>query len=154
VSSNPFRGAFPHQHRDPRSLVERIQAQLAERIAEAVDMAALTLMVELRQHHGRPAPETTNDADRQEFEQLSADVLAHLHGAFLSELGADERAELERAEAAQTSLRERYLSGQVLLARRLSDYWQRFEIHQAAFAETRLASPPKNEGWLARLFKS
>ena len=154
MSSNPFRGAFPHQHRDPRGLAERIEAQLAERIAEAVDMAALKLMVELRQHHGRPAPETSNDADRQEFERLSADVLAHLHGAFQTELSGADRAELDRAEAVAKDLRERYLSGQVLLARRLSDYWQRFEIHQAQFAESRLAAPPKKDGWLTRLFRS
>ena len=55
MSPSPFPGAFPHQHHDPRGLVERIEAQLRERIAEAVEMAGLTLMVDLRQRQGRPA---------------------------------------------------------------------------------------------------
>ena len=100
MSSEPFRGAFPHQHRDPRNLSERIQAQLGERIAEAVDMAALKLMVDVRQQHGRPAPETSSSADRQEFEELGAGLLAHLHQAFLAEITPSDRAEVERATTA------------------------------------------------------
>ena len=67
----PPSGAFPHQHDDPRGLVERIEAQLRDRITEALDMAGLKLMVDLRQRQGRPAPETSSDADRREFEQIA-----------------------------------------------------------------------------------
>jgi hypothetical protein len=154
MSSNPFRGAFPHQHHDPRTLSERIQAQLGERIAEAVDMAALKLMVDVRERHGRPAPETTSAADRQEFEELSAGLLAHLHHAFLAEIPPADRAEVERATAAAPDARPNLLDGQVLLARRLPDYWQRFEAHEAEYARARLADPPRRDGWLSRLFRS
>ena len=68
--------------------MERIQAQLRERIEEAVEMAGLGLMVELRRHHGRPAPDTDSAADRKEFEETSRALLAHLRSAFHAELAA------------------------------------------------------------------
>ena len=56
----PHKGAFPHQHGDTRGLLERIEAQLRERIEEAIEMAALKLMVDTRAQTGRPAPESTS----------------------------------------------------------------------------------------------
>jgi hypothetical protein len=152
VTPAPPSGAFPHQHDDPRGLVERIEAQLRDRIAEALDMAGLNLMVDLRQHQSRPAPETSSDADRREFEQIVADLLTHVRDALYVEIAADERAELERAEAAQPKPAEKLLAGQVLLARRLPDYWQRFETHVASYGKARLDMPGPGSGWLSRLF--
>jgi hypothetical protein len=152
VSANPYPGAFPHQHHDRRGLVERIEAQLRERIEEAVDMAGLKLMVDLRQRHGRAAPDASSETDRRESERIAAELLAHVRDAFLAELTADERVELERVEAGNPGRREGLLAGQVFLARRLPDYWQRFEAHQAAYAAARLEAPPSRQGWLSRLF--
>ena len=47
-------GAFGHQHGDPRNLAERIEAQLRERIEEAMEMAALELMVGVRAESRTP----------------------------------------------------------------------------------------------------
>jgi hypothetical protein len=154
VTAAPPSGAFPHQHGDPRGLVERIEAHLRERIAEAVDMASLKLMVDLRQRQGRPAPETTSDADRREFEKLASDLLAHLREAFHADLTSEERAALEQAEAAQSKPEEQRFAGQVFLARRLPDYWQRFEAHVAVYEKTRLetSSPGTGSSWLSKLF--
>ena len=151
MTSTPSHGAFPHQHHDPRGLVARIEAQIRERLEEAVEMAGLKLMVDLRARDGRPAPETSSEADRREFEAIAAALLAHLRGAFHAELGDSERADLERTEADQPTERERWLAGQVLLARRLPDYWQRVERYQVAYAETRLEAPPPKASWLGRL---
>jgi hypothetical protein len=147
-------GAFPHQHGDPRGLLERIQAQLRERIEEAVEMAGLNLMVELRRAHGRPAPETSSEADRREFEETAADLLRYLREAFAATLDPDGLARLQRAESAESDARARLLAGQVFLARQLPDYWQRFEAYQAAYFEAQLAAPPARGGWLGRLFGS
>jgi len=152
VSPSPFPGAFPHQHHDPRGLVERIEAQVRERIVEAVELAGLKLMVDLRQRQGRPAPETSSEADRRDFEQTAVELLSHVGSAFRDELAAEERAEMEQAEAGHEGPRESLLAGQVFLARRLPDYWQRFEVHQAAYARARLQTPPAREGWRGRLF--
>ena len=150
MTDGPFRGAFPHQHGDPRSLVERITAQLRERIQEAIELAGLELMVELRRRHGRPAPETSSAADRAEFADTARDLLDHLRGAFRTELSPEDRVDLDRAEAGPPGT-DCALSGQVWLARRLPDYWQRFEAHRARYAQARLDAPAPRTGWLGRI---
>lgn len=150
---NPFRTTgLRHGTDDPRGLRERIEAQLTERIDEAVEMAALHLLVEHRKRYHRPAPESDSREDRDEFAALAADLLAYLGEAFEAELTADQRRELEGARAAGGDARARGLRGQVLLSRLLPDYWQRFEVHRAAHAEARLASPGRSGGLLKRLF--
>jgi hypothetical protein len=152
MSERPFSGAFPHQHGDPRGLIERIQAQLRDRIEEAVEMAALDLLVNLRRRDGRPAPESSSTADRKEFEDTARRLLAHLGEAFRAEASEAQRADLARAEAKAEDGR-RLIEGQVFLARQLPDYWQRFEQHRTAYARARLESPPARAGWLGRLLR-
>lgn len=150
---NPFRTTgLRHGTDDPRGLRERIEAQLTERIEEAVEMAALHLLVELRKRHERPAPESDSREDRDEFAMLAADLLAYLGKAFEAELSADQRRELDRARAAGADARARELRGQVSLSRQLPDYWQRFEAHRAAYSEARLTSYDRPGGLFKRLF--
>jgi len=151
MSEWPLRGAFPHQHGDARGLMERIHAQLRERIEEAVEMAALKLMVDLRAATARPAPESTSTADRAEFETGARALLAWLREVYVAELPPDLRPPFDEAEAAAGDDPARLLIGQVWLARRLPDYWQRFERYQRQYAEQRLATPD-GPGWLKRLF--
>jgi hypothetical protein len=151
VSEWPGRGAFPHQHGDARGLIERIEAQLRERLEEAVEMVALKLMVDLRAATGRPAPETTSTADRAEFEAGARALLAWLRDAYAAELPPDLRPSFDEAEASAAGQPARLLEGQVWLARRLPDYWQRFERYQSEYAAQRLADPSR-PGWLKRLF--
>lgn len=152
-AGSPFRGAFPHQHGDPQSLRERIDAQLRERIEEAVEMAALELMVEGRRHQQRPLPDEGNARDRAEFHATAEEFLEHLDQAFRVALPpADAEALEAAARAASDQLYARRLAGQVLLAKRLPDYWQRFETHRAALAAARLGSA-QSAGWLRRVFR-
>jgi hypothetical protein len=153
MTDTPPRGAFPHQHQDPRGLGERIRDQLRARIEEAVEMAALKAMVDARARLGRPAPESSNEADRREFEESAGALLIHLHDAFRAEFGVAERTELERAQAGHQSERERLLAGQVFLARTLPDYWQRFEAYRIAYGENRLQSEAARTGWRQRFFR-
>ena len=129
----------------------RIEAQLRERIEEALEMAALKLMVDARAQTGRPAPESTSGADRAEFEATVRALLARLHEQFVAELPDDARARLEAAETSATDAPARLLAGHVLLARQLPDYWQRFERYQREDAERYLAEA-RRPGWLKRLF--
>jgi hypothetical protein len=152
---NPFHTkGLRHGTNDPRGLLERIEAQLAERIEEAVEMAALELLVELRKRHQRAAPASDSQADRAEFQLLSADLLGYLREAFTAEMPAEGRAALARAEAGGSGERDRALRSQVFLAKQLPDYWQRFEGHRAAHATARLSAPPPPAGLLKRLFGS
>ena len=153
MRDHPFKTTgLRHGTDDPRGLIERIDAQLAERIEEAVEMAALHLLVELRKRHNRPAPETDSRPDREEFQALANDLLTHLGRAFEAGLDAARRGELERARAEGADPRARDLRGQIFLARQLPDYWQRLEAYRAAHAEAHLAEPPPAAGFLKRLF--
>jgi hypothetical protein len=151
---NPFKTTgLRHGTDDPRGLIERIDAQLAERIEEAVEMAALGLLVDLRKRHNRPAPETDSRSDREEFRLMAEDLLVYLGRAFESGLGPEQSAGLQLARAEGTNPRARELRGQIFLARLLPDYWQRLEAHRAAYAESRLTAPPPT-GFLKRLLGS
>ena len=153
MTDHPFRTTgLRHGTGDPRGLLERIDEQLAERIEEAVEMAALHLLVELRKRHNRTAPETDSHADREEFQALAGDLLVHLGRAFEACLDAEHRPDLERARAVGADPRARELRGQIFLARQLPDYWQRLEVYRAAHAEAHLASPPPSTGFLKHLF--
>jgi hypothetical protein len=147
----PHKGAFPHQHGDARGLLERIEAQLRERIEEAIEMAALKLMVDTRARAGRPAPESTSTADRTEFENTARELLDRLRERFLGDLPADLRPRYQQAEAAVAEEAARPLAGQVFLARQLPDYWQRFERYRQEDAQERLAEGAR-PGWIRRLF--
>lgn len=150
---NPFETTgLRHGHADPRGLRERIDAQIQERIDEAVEMAAIALLVELRARHGRPAPKSDSSTDRDEFLALAADLLAYLGRAFEADLASGGHAGLDGTRATDGDQRTRALGAQLFLARQLPDYWQRFEIHRAAHAEARLAAPPSPAGFLKRLF--
>ena len=146
-------GAFPHQHGDPRTLTERIEAQLRERIQEAAEVAALELMVERRRRRGLPVPENDNHADRREFDATTRELLTQVRAAFRNEMPDEQRAELEQAESGPAEL-QRLLAGHALLARRVPDYWQRFERYRADYARTTADAPTPRTGLLARLFGS
>ena len=150
---NPFHTkGLRHGTNDPRGLLERIEAQLADRIEEAVEMAALELLVELRKRDARPAPASDSRADREEFQALSAALLGHLREALLAELPPPQRDALAEAEAGGHGERDQALRGQIFLARTLPDYWQRFETHRTVYAGARLSAPPSSPGLLRRLF--
>jgi hypothetical protein len=145
-------GAFGHQHGDPRPLAARIEAQLRARIAEAAEMASLDLLVALRAKAGRPPPVDGNEADRAELSTLAFAFLADLRATLAAGLAEGDRAALESAETGADDPRARALAGHAFLARRLADYWQRFEAGRLAFAEARLASVGQERGWLRRIF--
>ena len=134
--------------------MERIQAQLRERIQEAVEMAGA------RADGGAcagimaaPRPTPTARRTAQEFEETARGLLAHRAARrFMAELRRDLAGGARAsAEAARGRVRARLLAGQVFLARELPDYWQRFERYQRQYAEHRLADPG-GPGWLKRLF--
>lgn len=142
--STPFNTSLRRDPNDPRGLVERIEALVAERLEEAVEFLCMDLLVQQRRAQGRPAPEAKSAGDRQEYEGLVRDWLLHLRGALLKGLTSEDVRKVSRAEEARG--REeipRLLAGQVVLARTLPDYWQRFEALRAAFAQARLSAPPR-----------
>jgi len=129
---------------DPRRLLERIDAQLKERIEEACELFCLDLLVQLRDARRRPAPQPDNQQDRHEFRQLVQE--------FMAALNTESRGWVPRGHTLpQTKLIEQQpldepLELQVFLAKTLPDYWQRLEQSTQAFSKVRLneSRPPRN----------
>jgi hypothetical protein len=141
--------------RDPdrsHDLATRIELEVRERLEDAIDHVCLQALVQRRRSTGDAAPEPDNPADRAEYE---AHVLA-----FLRLLARDLTAGVDRdtqriAQAAGADARDessRLVGHQVVLARRLPDYWQRFEVVSARYLDAPHASGGAGGGMLRRLF--
>lgn len=150
--TSPFGTSLRRNPDDPRGLLERIDAQVRERLEEAVDLICLDLMVQLRRQRGLAAPEAQNERDRLEFRGLVREFLAYLRAAYWPDLSEADRLKVTQAEmSAGREELQRLISAQVVLARLLPDYWQRLETFRVAFAQARLAAPPPKPGFLDRL---
>jgi hypothetical protein len=136
---------MPFRHPDrSHDLDTRIEYEVRERLEEAIDFVCLDALVRARQARGLPAPAADNAADRAEY---TGHVLA-----FLRLLEAEVPPPDGARRAVGGDEQARLLAGQVANARKLPDYWQRFETLSARF----LAEPPpsggERRGVLARLF--
>jgi hypothetical protein len=135
----------------PADLNARIEAQLRERLEEAVDFVCLEVMVKRRQALSLPAPSADNTRDREEFTQSVHVFLAELWHAIAPTLSEPQRQKIAVAERAPGDETQRLLGVHVVLARELPDYWQRFEAGRAAYTE-QIESGSERRGLLGRLF--
>src|SRR5262244_2082871 len=135
----------------PADLNARIEAQLRERLEEAVDFVCLEALVKRRQALALPAPSADNTRDREEFTRSVHTFLAELSSAIAPTLNDEQRrkvaAAAERGPGDET---QRLLGVHVVLARELPDYWQRFETARTVYAE-HLDSGSERRGLLGRL---
>jgi hypothetical protein len=151
----------PFRHPDrSHDLDARIEYEVRERLEEAVDYVCLDALVQARRAQGLPPPAADNPEDRRAY---TANVLAFLD-LLRCELSPALSIEDQRklpAPNADGDPQAHLIALQVVLARRLPDYWQRFEAVQTRF----LASPElrtadadtvgsrgERRGLLARLF--
>lgn len=143
---------MPFRHPDrSHDLRTRIDYEVRERLEEAIDFVCLDALVSTRRMRGLPAPASDNAADRAEY---GAHVLAFLRLLdihLVAGVTDDPRRASEPAVGSDEPAR--LLAGQLELAKRLPDYWQRFELMRARY----LAEPPPPSGGerrsvLARLF--
>ena len=100
-----------------RDLKSRIDAQLVERLEEAVDFVCLDALVESRRAHHLADPVADNAEDRAEFETGVRAFLDHLERSLLPALTPEQRRHVP-SPAATRSERDR-LSIQVALAKAL-----------------------------------
>jgi len=135
----------------PADLNARIEAQLRERLEEAVDFVCLEALVKRRQVLSLAAPSADNTRDREEFTQSVHTFLAELWNAIAPTLSEAQRQKIAVAERAPGDETQRLLGVHVVLARELPDYWQRLEAGRTAFAE-QIESGSERRGLLGRLF--
>jgi hypothetical protein len=138
--------------RDPRggNLGRRIEAELRERLEEAVDAACLDTLVRVRQAQRLPPPQADNARDRAEYESEVRRLLERLDGR-LSGLIADAPEAHAVPEASEDPVGQ-LMRTQIALARSLPDYWQRFDAVRIEHAAERAASGGESRGFLRRLF--
>ena len=135
----------------PADLNARIEAQLRERLEEAVDFVCLEALVKRRQTLSLPAPRADSTRDREEFTQSVHTFLAELWSAIAPTLSEAQREKAAAAERAPGDETQRLLGVHVVLARELPDYWQRFETGRTAYAE-HIGSGGERRGLFGRLF--
>jgi len=136
---------MPFRHPDrAHDLHTRIEHEVRERLEEAIDFVCLDALVRTRQARGLPAPVADNATDRAEY---TTHVLA-----LLRLLDAEMPPAPEEPRSNGAADEARLLSAQVARARRLPDYWQRFETISARYLAEPAASGGERRSLLARLF--
>jgi hypothetical protein len=153
--SRPFNTSLRRGAGEPRDLIARVDAEVRDRIGEAVDFVCLEAMVQSRQAGGLPAPAADSARDRAEFDGRVETFLTRLADMMLPTLDAEERRSLAASGRAADDQLTRLIAVQVALAKRLPDYWQRFEQVRIAYAAEAggSAAPSGGDrpGWLDRL---
>jgi hypothetical protein len=163
--------------RDARGgdLAGRIEVELRERIEEALDAACLDTLVRVRQARRLPPLQADNPRDREAYESELRTLLerlhAHLSGLVAAEPGTratraageagtrapgaaeEARPRPPRAARGEADPLARLMDTQVVLARSLPDYWQRFDAIRIEYAEERAVSGGESRGLLGRLFR-
>jgi hypothetical protein len=127
----------------PRDLLSLIDAELRERLEDAVDHACLGAMVAARRSAGAPLPVADDVRDREEFTATVRALLERLR----DEIPAD-----ANEVVAQGDEEGRLLTMQVGRAKTLPDYWQRFEAVRQRFTIEYESSRGTRRGVLGRLF--
>lgn len=140
----------PFGHGGPAELRARLDAELRERIEEAVDFVCLDVLVRSRRARGLPAPAADHPADREEFTQSVRDFLERLGAQIAGALSEEERHRL--GDVLPRGDVEQLVAVQVRLAKELPDYWQRFEAIRASYAGETALSGGERRPFLQRLF--
>jgi hypothetical protein len=140
----------PFGHGGPAELRARLDAELRERIEEAVDFVCLDALVRSRRARGLPAPAADHPADREEFTQSVHDFLELLGAQIAGALSEKEGHRLGGARAPRGDVQQ-LVAVQVRLAKELPDYWQRFEAIGASYAGETATSRGERRPFLQRL---
>jgi hypothetical protein len=144
---------MPFRHPDrSHGLDTRIEAEVRERLEEAIDYVCLEALVRARRESGLPAPAADNAADRREYDTRVHAFLGLLERELTAALTDDLRGKRPAAPAAGDE-GARLLAVQVSLARLLPDYWQRFDALRARYLDEPAPSRSEGGGLLARLFR-
>ena len=154
--SRPFNTSLRRGAGEPHDLIARVEAEVRDRIGEAVDFVCLEAMVDARRASGLPAPAADSTSDRAEFDRRVETFLARLGDAMLAVLDAEQQQSLTASRRLTGDRLDQLIAVQVALAKLLPDYWQRFEQVRTRYAhEARDPAPTSSRdrlGWLDRLF--
>ena len=154
--SRPFNTSLRRGAGEPRDLIARVDAEVRDRVGEAIDFVCLESMVHARRSSGSAAPVADSAPDRAEFDRRVDTFLTRLGDAMLPALDVEQQRSLTATQQADGDRLERLIATQVALAKLLPDYWQRFEQVRVVYAQEAGEPAPSSgrdrPGWLDRLF--
>jgi hypothetical protein len=125
----------------PRDLLSLIDAEIRDRLEEAVDHACLDALVSARRAAGAPLPVADDARDREEFTASVRALLERLR----DEIPTDAN------EVADGDEEWRLLAGQIGRAKALPGYWQQFEAVRQRFTAEYATLRSARRGVLGRL---
>ncbi len=134
-----------------RDLLSLIDAELRNRLEEAIDHACLEAMVSARRAAGEPLPAADDAHDREEFIASVRALLERLRDEIPADASAPGRATPADA-GADDSEEWRLLTIQIARAKALPDYWQQFDAVRLRFTADYASSRGARRGKLGRLF--
>ena len=153
--SRPFNTSLRRGAGEPRDLIARVDAEVRNRIVEAIDFVCLESMVQARRVGGLPAPAADSARDRAEFDRRVETFLARLGDTMRASLDAEQQRSLAASGRAAGDRLAQLIAVQVALAKLLPDYWQQFEqVRVESALETDVPVPASGRdrpGWLDRL---
>jgi hypothetical protein len=138
---------------EPRSLAERIDAEVRGRIEEAVDYICLDVLVRGRRVRGAAPPVADDPRDREEFDAIVVAFLEHLRDTLTAALTNEQQRRLPAAPRGGADRVSGLVAIQVVLAKELPDYWLRFDVARASYSGEPPPSRGDGRGLLARLFR-
>jgi transposase InsO family protein len=145
---------MPFRHPDrSQDLAARIEFEVRERLEEAIDYVCLQALVRERKARGLPPPAADNSEDRRAYTGNVLALLRLLRQELTGALGPEEQRKITGTTEAMGDEQALLIAVQVAMARRLPDYWQRFEaISDGYLADpTRGRSGSEGSGLIARL---
>ena len=134
----------------PRDLLSLIDAELRERLEEAVDHACLDAMVSTRRKANEQPPVADDARDREEFTASVRAFLERLRDEIPA--AASDALRTTPEPGAGASEEWRLLTWQIERAKALPDYWQRFEAVRLRFNDDYEQLRRVRRGVLGRLF--
>ena len=114
----------------PRDLLSLIDAELRTRLEEAVDNACLEALVSARRAAGEALPAADDVRDREAFTASVRALLERLRDEIPADTGDAAEGNVDVAAGDEEW---RLLSAQVVRAKALPDYWQRFDAVRQRF---------------------
>lgn len=148
---------MPFRHPDRSAdLATRIEFEVRERVEEAVDHVCLEALVQNRRARGLPPPRADSVEDKEAYTANVVRFLEQLQRELTVDIAPDLLGKVRETTSGRGDAQARLVAAQVVLARSLPDYWQRFDAARARY----LAEVPRGDaksgseggGLLARLF--
>lgn len=119
---------MPFRHPDrSHDLVARIEYEVRERVEEAVDYVCLDALVRERRARGLAPPAADSADDRRAYTDKVVAFLRLLRRELTGALSVEAQRKAAAVAEAPGDEQAGLLAVQVVLARTLPDYWQRFE---------------------------